>query len=312
MLDRFLREINYARISLTDKCNLRCRYCMPAEGVPPKNHHDLLTLEEMEKVVDSLLELGIKKVRITGGEPLIRKDALHFISALGKKPIKDLSLTTNGTQLVQYAAALKDAGVKNINISLDTLDRAKYRALTLTDGLESVIAGIEKACETGFDKLKLNVVLIRGINENETGNFIAFAKRYDMELRFIELMPFCSQKEYAVKNFVAAAEILEKYPDWQYVGARECSVAEYYDTGEGLVGFIKPLSDKFCARCNRVRITAEGYLLPCLHSSSGGWLKPYIDKDLTSVIAGFIKQKPHAHSLETGCLQSMGMNRIGG
>lgn len=314
MKDAFGREINYARISLTDKCNLRCRYCMPEEGVAAKKHGDLLSFEELEKVVDALLALGIEKVRVTGGEPLVRKDALRFIQNIGKKPdIKSLCITTNGVLLKEYASDLFLAGVNRLNISLDTLDSEKYASLTRRGDLTTVLEGIKASAKCGFEKLKLNVVLMKGLNEYETDDFIAFAKNYGMELRFIELMPFCSQQNFASDHYVAASEIISRYPQWQYVGSRENSVAEYYDAGNGfLVGFIKPLSDKFCARCNRVRITADGFILPCLHTGTGFDLKPHLNGDLAGFIAHCIKEKPLAHHLECGASQILCMNEIGG
>lgn len=311
MKDGFGREISYVRISLTDRCNLRCRYCMPEEGVSAKCHSDIMSFENLEKVADSFIELGVEKIRVTGGEPLVRKGAINFIEALGKKNLKKLSITTNGSLLKVYARDLKNAGVDTVNISLDTLDGEKYSRLTRIGDINAVFEGIEEARRAGLN-IKLNAVLIKGINDGEIGDILAFAKRYGAEMRFIELMPFQTQRDYAAENFIGAAEIIARYPEWTYLGSRENSVAEYYDTGEQIVGFIEPLSHKFCSVCNRVRITADGLLLPCLHRNVSFDLRPHLDGDLTGFIAECIKQKPCSHELEAGKLQNRGMSGIGG
>lgn len=313
MIDAFGREITYARISLTDKCNLRCKYCMPEEGVPKKSHKELLSFEEMEKVLDALISMGIKKVRLTGGEPLVRKGAINFIKAAAQKQGIEVYLTTNGTLLKEYAKELFSAGVKGINISLDTLEEEKFIFLTRRNEFRAVLEGIEEVSRLNFPTVKLNAVLMKGINDTKIEEFVAFADKYGMKMRFIELMPFSSQESFAENSFVSAKEIIESHPEWKYIGSKNHSVAEYYQMPNGMeVGFIRPMSDKFCSTCNRVRITADGMLLNCLHHKTGCDLRAHIDKDLEEFIYACISRKPLCHTLESGATQTLDMNEIGG
>ena len=314
MKDSFGREITYARISLTDRCNLRCQYCMPESGIQKKEHEDILSFEDMEKIADTLIDLGINKIRITGGEPLVRKGAVEFLATLGKKEaIKKLSLTTNGTMLKEYAKALYLAGVNSINVSLDTLDSQKYREVTRNGDLTTVLEGLEVAKSCGFGILKINVVLLKGINDNEVEDLVKYAQDNGFELRFIELMPFCSQSKFANKHFISLNEIADNHKNWKYLGYIDNSTAEYYLTESGnKVGLIKPLSQKFCRSCNRVRITAAGELINCLHNPQSFDLKPYLDSDLGDYIEECVSKKPLKHCLEAGATQMRDMNQIGG
>ncbi len=313
MIDSFGREITYARISLTDRCNLRCRYCMPEEGISKKEHNEILSFENMEKIVDALISLGISKFRITGGEPLVRKGTIDFLAKLGKKDIKKLSVTTNGTLLQEYAKDLYYAGVKAINVSLDTLNPERYKEITRTGELSEVLDGLKEAKSCGFETIKINVVLLKGINDNEVEDFIKYTNDNGFELRFIELMPFCSQSEFAAERFISLNEITDKHKNWEHLGHIDNSAADYYITETGSkVGLIKPLSQKFCGNCNRVRITAEGELLNCLHNRQSFDLKPHIDSNLENFIAECVSKKPLKHSLETGAAQKRDMNQIGG
>ncbi|MEG2540463.1 MAG: GTP 3',8-cyclase MoaA, partial [Clostridia bacterium] len=263
MIDSFNREITYARISVTDRCNLRCAYCMPECGVEKLKHSQILSFEEMEQIVDSLVELGINKIRVTGGEPLVRKGVLNFLEYASKLPqIKTLALTTNGTLLRENAEALKRAGVENINISLDTFNQERYAKITRLGDINEALSGINEAIKCGFDTIKINAVLLKGINDNEVQDFIEFAERYNLEVRFIELMPFTAQSGFASEYFISASEVLSKCPNLTFLGSIDNSTAEYYLSPNGAkIGFISSLSNKFCGRCNRVRVTADGLLI---------------------------------------------------
>lgn len=314
MKDSYGRTINYARISITDRCNLRCQYCMPKSGIQKVGHEDILSFENMEKIVDALISLGVSKFRITGGEPLVRKGAVDFLATLGKKEgVNKLSITTNGTLLKEYSNALSLAGVNSVNVSLDTLNSQKYKEVTRIGDLETVINGLNEAKKCGFEMIKINVVLLKGINDNEVEAFIKYAKDNGFELRFIELMPFCSQSKYASKHFISLSEIVNKHKNWEYFGYIDHSAAEYYLTEDGnKVGLIKPLSQKFCSNCNRVRITASGELLNCLHNTQSFDLKPHLDSDLGQFIEECVSKKPLKHCLEEGAAQKRDMNQIGG
>lgn len=314
MNDSYGRIINYARISITDRCNLRCQYCMPKSGIQKMGHNDILSFEDMEKIVDALIGLGVSKFRITGGEPLVRKGAIDFLERLGKKEgIKKLTLTTNGTLLKEYSKRLYTAGVKSINVSLDTLDSQKYKEVTRIGDLETVLDSLDVAKKCGFETIKINVVLLKGINDTEVEDFIEFTQGNGFELRFIELMPFCSQSKFAIKHFMSLNEIITRHDTWEYLGNIDNSVAEYYLTEEGSkIGLIKPISQKFCSSCNRVRITATGELLNCLHNTQSFDLKPHIDSDLGQFIEECVSKKPLKHCLEEGAAQKRDMNQIGG
>ncbi|MEG2456353.1 MAG: GTP 3',8-cyclase MoaA [Clostridia bacterium] len=314
MKDSFNREINYARISVTDLCNLRCQYCMPPEGVIKKEHHQILTIEELETVANSLVELGINKIRLTGGEPLVRKGVLNFAQYLGSIPqLKTLAITTNGVLLGENALALKQAGVEYVNISLDTLSPEKYKQITRLGDLNSVLYGLNEAVKCNFKSIKINVVLLKGINDNEILSFIALSEKFNIEVRFIELMPFKVQKEFAESYFISAEDVIKKFHGLTYLGNTDNSTAEYYATENGgRLGFIRSMSNKFCNRCNRVRITADGLLITCLHGNQMFNLKPHIGVDLTEYISSCIMLKPAEHHLSDGVLQSRPMDEIGG
>lgn len=229
MLDRFNRKINYLRISVTDRCNLRCTYCMPEQGVVPKSHHDILSYEKMVEVAREAITLGIKKIRLTGGEPLVRKGILYLVEQLKKLPnLEELTLTTNGVLLETMARPLKEAGVDRINISLDTLDPGKYKKLTCNGEIKYVLKGVDAVIEAGFKNSKINMVLIPGINENEVESMNAFCKEKGFSLQRI--------------NHYSLMDI--KSIDRNYIAER-------------------PLK---CEHCNRIRLTADGKLKPCLFS----------------------------------------------
>ena len=271
MKDELGRNINYLRISVTDRCNLRCRYCMPEEGIEKKENLDILTLEEIFEVVKVCADLGTNKIRITGGEPLVRRDLTELIERItALESIKDLALTTNGSLLKKYARELKKAGLKRINISLDTMDDKKYEYLTRGGKLKDVLEGFHEALEVGLKPIKINTVLTKGFNEDEIGDFIRLTQNYDIDVRFIELMPLGHTAGFASKHYISNLVVLERYRELELVEAADkSSPAMYYKLpgAKGRVGFINPISHKFCDNCNRLRLTADGKLKPCLHSN---------------------------------------------
>ncbi|HPL99392.1 MAG TPA: GTP 3',8-cyclase MoaA [Bacillota bacterium] len=271
MKDELGRNINYLRISVTDRCNLRCRYCMPEEGIEKKEHLDILTLEEIFEVVRVCADLGTNKIRITGGEPLVRNGLTGLIERItALESIKDLALTTNGSLLKKYARELKKAGLKRINISLDTMDDKKYEYLTRGGKLKDVLEGFHEALEVGLKPIKINTVLTKGFNEDEIGDFIRLTQNYDIDVRFIELMPLGHAAGFASKHYISNLVVLERYKELELAEAADkSSPAMYYKLpgAKGRVGFINPISHKFCDNCNRLRLTADGKLKPCLHSN---------------------------------------------
>lgn len=306
LLDKFNRKINYLRISVTDRCNLRCIYCMPAEGIELLPHEEVLTFEEIERVTALAAFLGVNKIRITGGEPLVRTGVDKLISKLVKiKGIKDVGLTTNGTLLSEYAHSLRNAGLKRVNISLDTLSSAKFSAITRGGDLESVLKGIDKAIEAGFNPVKINVVALRGYNDDEIETFGTLTLEKPLHIRFIEQMPVNSSFDSA---FIAEKEILDRL---HRIGKLEEVPSENrsdpakefcFEEGVGTVGVISPVSNKFCKSCNRLRLNPDGKLQSCLLEGGFVDMKYYLrngaDNDkLMEIIKQAAANKPAGHSL---------------
>lgn len=313
MKDGFNREIKYARISVTDLCNLRCRYCMP-DGVQKKLHSDILSIEELAEISDALATLGVSKQRITGGEPLARKGLFELLSHMGKnEKIHELDITTNGQKLGEEAAQLRELGVDRVNVSIDTLDKAKYRVLTGGGDLSRALDGLDSALSVGFE-VKLNAVLLRGINDKEIRTLAEFAADKKIVLRFIELMPFADRKEYAKEYFISAKEVVKVNNLSKATNNASDDKAVEYMFDDGLsLRIISPLSDCFCRYCNRIRITADGKLLNCLHESKEYDLKPYLHTDeLCGFIEECVADKPERHRLTDGVLQRRAMEKIGG
>ncbi|MGI6484786.1 MAG: GTP 3',8-cyclase MoaA [Thermoanaerobacterales bacterium] len=269
MRDAIGRDINYLRISITDRCNFRCIYCMPEEGVPDKSHSDILRLEEIIQFVKAVLPLGINKIRITGGEPLVRKGVVDFISNVKSiGGIGDLSMTTNASLLSPIARDLKSAGLDRVNISLDSLRSERFKMITRRDMLSDVFEGIDSAIKADLTPVKVNCVVMRGFNDDEIGDFVNLTRDYPVYVRFIELMPL--GESVLDERFVSVEEIkqhidLELEETNVSAGA---GPARYYKVrgAAGAVGFITPISKHFCSSCNRVRLTADGKLKPCLES----------------------------------------------
>ena len=319
MQDGFTREINYLRISVTDLCNLRCRYCMPETGVEKYPHEQILSAEEIGEIAECCAGLGIRKIRLTGGEPLVRRGIIDICRKIAAIPeIRELCLTTNGLLLKQYAGKLKDAGVDRLNISIDSLQNEKFknmtRCQTLDRPVDDVFAGIEAAEKAGFKNIKLNVVLIGGWNDDEITDFVELTKKQDYQVRFIELMPIGESVNWEKHCFLPNETVLQKEPGLRWIG--ENGVAKLYrkDGYQGTIRLISPVNHHFCARCNRLRLTADGKLKACLHSKKETSIRGLHGEELCSVIAGEIRNKPENYDLryENPSRSLRNMNRIGG
>jgi cyclic pyranopterin phosphate synthase len=310
LVDTFGRVHNNLRISVTDRCNLRCTYCMP-EDVVFMDRSALLTFEEITHFVRVAAPLGIDKVRLTGGEPLMRRDLPALVRMLAGVPgIRDLGLTTNGLLLAEHAQALHDAGLRRINVSLDTLDPQRFRAVTRRDGLDRVVGGIFAAKRAGFDPVKVNAVSIRGVTEHEVGPLARFARQHGLEMRFIEYMPIGADHWERDKVYFAH-EILEQIerevaplaPAKDYDPSAPAMEFEYPDGG-GRVGIIASVSRPFCMSCNRLRLTAEGKLRNCLFALDEVDLKPFLrdrpdDAALADAVRRNVRDKWEGHEINT-------------
>jgi len=321
--DSFQRPISYLRISVTDRCNLRCMYCMPPEGIALIPHSDILRYEEILSVVRVAAEMGINRVRLSGGEPLARAGLVDFVRMLSKvKEIDDLSLTTNGVLLKDQAAGLKDAGLKRVNVSLDSLKRKRFKEITGHDRLPDVLEGIAAAERVGLAPVKINVVIMRGINEDELLDFARLTMD-GWNVRFIELMPILN-KGVQQHEFVSAKEMWDTVSS---LGALQpCSPltgngpASYYQLpgAKGTVGFITPVSDHFCFKCNRLRLTADGKLLPCLLASEEIDVRSALregasPEDIRQLILRAVASKPEGHRVSQGVVsQRRPMTQVGG
>lgn len=303
MLDSHGRKIDYLRISLTDKCNLRCIYCMPNSNKSIYKCKDTMNIEEIINIVKASAKLGIEKVRYTGGEPLIFNGIEELIYRTSKiQGIRDISITTNGILLPDMLINLKKAGLKRFNISLDTLKNDRYKKITNGGNIDKVILAINKALKLGFNSVKINVVVLKGINDDEIGDFINLTKALPIEVRFIELMPIGEGIQYYKKMFMPCSEILEIFPELIPIKSENTSTAELYrvENGKGRVGFIRPLSCKFCSNCNKIRITSEGRIKPCLHSKEEIDIRKNLEDNISieSCLKQAILNKPLEHKLE--------------
>lgn len=330
LTDKFGRKHDYLRISVTDRCNLRCVYCMGAEGVTLLDHESILTYEEILKVIEAAVELGVKKVRISGGEPLVRKNIESLIARIAAVPgIEDLSMTTNGQNLAKMIPKLKKAGLKRVNISLDSLDPHLYREITRGGDLAKTLAGLRAALEYDFSPVKINIVLMKGINDGEIGDFLNLAKTDPIHLRFIEYMPIEANTADWKGKYIPLDHVIEKIKAMGLeikpanTSAQGCGPAEMYRVEgiKGLVGLIHPISKHFCENCNRLRLTPDGFIKPCLYWQEEIAVRPVINDSmaLKELIRSTLdyKREKHAMSLdemtgnnETG--KRRGMSKTGG
>lgn len=354
MTDGLGRTLDYLRLSVTDLCNLRCVYCMPPEGVCKRAHGEICSLEELEALAAAFVALGIQKIRLTGGEPLVRRGILELVarlSALRSAGLRELTMTTNGLLLADCAAALRAAGLDRLNVSLDSLRPARYRALTRGGELEQVLAGLEAAEAAGFRDIRLNAVLLKGVNEDELADLARLAETHPWSVRFIELMPIGPGTAMA-QAFLPASRVLEAVPELREMQNARCNmqhdlkpagggvlrseaspfgdaptvaerksrdpigVARLYTAPgwAGTVGLIAPMSDRFCDTCSRLRLTADGKLKLCLHAAEEIPLRGLRGTALTETIEAAVQKKPAGH-----CLSALipsdsvrPMNEIGG
>lgn len=313
MKDRFGRNITYLRISVTDLCNLRCKYCMPESGVESLCHSDILSIEEIVEIVKIASKNGIKKIRLTGGEPLVRRGFIELCKQISEiDKIEDIAITTNGVYLKEMADELFENKVRRINFSLDTLIKEKYNDITRRNYFDKAMESLFYAIKKGF-KVKINVVLIGGFNDDEIEDFVNLANKYDLEVRFIELMQIGETANWSKDKFVSNKIVLEKVPELEFDGVS--GVAKIYKIKgqKGRIGLISPISCSFCEDCNRIRLTSDGKLKPCLHSKDEINLKGLSGEELEEVFKRGIFEKPEKHHLEDGKSESArDMNKIGG
>ena len=314
MNDRFGREITYLRLSVTDLCNLRCKYCMPAGGVNKRGHTDILSIEEIEEIVGAAAQLGITKVRITGGDPLVRRGIVEICRRVSATPgITETCVTTNGALLRGFAVPLRKAGVSRLNISLDTLNPVRYREITRIGELSDTLDGIKAAREAGFDSIKINAVLMRGENDNEIRELANLTRDTSTHVRFIELMPIGSMAEWSRERYLENSAVLRAVPE--LMPTENDGVATMYKLPDaiGSVGLISPISSHFCPSCNRVRITADGMLKPCLHSADEVSLRGLSGDELRDAMRAAIFAKPRRHHVDEAVSDSArDMFAIGG
>ena len=372
MIDTYGRTISYLRLSVTDLCDLRCRYCMPEEGICKKSHEEMLTEDEMIAAVRAAASLGINKVRVTGGEPLVKKNIISICGRIAQVPgIEQLCITTNGIRLAEMAQQIKEAGVNRVNISLDTLNPEKYRFLTRRGNIDEALRGLEAAINAGFEKVKINAVLIGGINDDEIRELAALTMKYPIDVRFIELMPMYDSGDFGPEAYISADKVLEIMPELEPVAGQKrnqklegiastvrpaadsmpdfhrdlggeprliysCKqevdktsqaadkmadddhgVARLYKLpgALGYVGLINPVSSHFCASCNRIRITADGHIKPCLHRAAEYSIKGMNEAEMKAQLIRAISEKPEWHgelSSQSRSHAGRNMNQIGG
>jgi cyclic pyranopterin phosphate synthase len=314
MIDGYNRDINYLRISITDRCNLRCGYCMPKEGLSVLGHEDILKYEEILRIVNIAVKIGVAKVRITGGEPLVRRGAVDFIARLSElSGLTDISLTTNGVFLESFAYSLFQAGIKRINISLDSLNAAKYALITRGGDLKAVLRGIDMVHQVGFHPIKINTVVINGVNDDEILDFARLSVEKPFQIRFIELMPMGRAGNQYEGKYLSNDIIRERIGK---VFSLESLSGKGNNTdgparihrisgAPGTIGFISPISNHFCHVCNRLRLTADGHLRACLLLDGEISLREALrrgcsDEELQALIKSAIARKPMQHDISRG------------
>lgn len=287
----------YLRVSVTDRCNYRCIYCMPEDGICKQSHDQIMRYEEMARVIRIAVETGVEQVRITGGEPLVRAGIVDFVAELARIPgLRDLTLTTNGALLDRFAEPLKKAGLKRVNISVDSLDPENFKKITRIGSLPDVLRGIEAAIAAGLEPVKLNTVLIPGVNEHEIINFVDFAVARGLAVRFIERMPFNADENAGPVEFISQQSVLdcinEKYRLIPFNEHSFGPASSYRIEGTSArVGFISSRTAPFCHLCRRLRLTCGGYLLPCLDSEYGINIRNQSDEEIKATIARLYDEK---------------------
>lgn len=327
LTDRYQRSIDYLRVSITDRCNLRCIYCTPLGGAAKLDHQDILSYEEFLRLIQVALDMGITKVRLTGGEPLVRKGATDFCRRLTALPgLQSLSLTTNGILLGELAHDLYDAGIRRVNISLDTLQPQKFLRITRSDEFDRVWRGIQAAEHAGLNPIKINVVVMRGINDDEVLNLAKLTLERPYHIRFIEFMSMNNDSQWVLQHYISGDEILAKLltvaPLEQVVSQHTNGPARHFrwPDAKGIVGIISPISQHFCPSCNRIRLTADGKLRNCLFSDQEVDIKSPLrqgatDADLSQILRASIINKPEKHCLQSDVFrkcQNRPMVAIGG
>jgi len=288
---------------------------MPETGITKLKHEDVLSVEEIAEIVQATAACGITKVRVTGGEPLVRRGIVDICKKISETDgIRELCLTTNGILVPQFASELKAAGVNRLNISLDSLDRVTYNEITRADLFDEALAGVHAALETGFDAIKINVVLIGGVNDNDILGLLELTRKYKVDVRFIEIMPIGECANWAATRFVGAQCVLQLAPELNEIGTDGVSKKYKLPGGLGSVGLISPISSHFCPTCNRIRVTSDGTLKPCLHSAEEINLRGLHGADLENAVRKAIFEKPRKHDLDSGEISSAArnMNAIGG
>ena len=323
MLDKRGRSISYLRLSVTELCNLRCQYCMPPEGVIKRRHEEMLTEEEMLCAVRAATSLGVYKVRVTGGEPLVKKNILSICRGIREiDGIRELCLTTNGILLPEMAKDLREAGVDRINLSLDTLDADRYRKITRGGNLEDALRGLDTALQTGFDRIKINTVLLPDMGISEIRMIADLTMRLPVDVRFIELMPMPGNCARQGQDFAPASKVLDALPAAEPVREEEMNswdrgtIARLYHLpgAQGNIGLISPMSLHFCASCNRLRLTADGHIRPCLHDTREYSIKGCTYEEMREQFILSIQNKPAQNPILSGEGKASGgrsMNRIG-
>ena len=325
MRDAQGRRIGYLRLSVTDRCNCRCAYCMPADGVPMLSHDDVCSFEELARITETCCELGVSKVRLTGGEPLVRRGLPGLVRMLREVPgVRELAMTTNATLLAPVAAELRAAGLDRLNVSLDSLRPERYAAITRGARLDDALAGLRAAGDAGFTGTKVNCVLMGGVNDDEVADIAGLARDQPVDVRFIELRPIGPAARWPRARFLPAEVVLETVPELEPARGRDEAradadrdgVAELFSAPgwAGRVGLIRPMSHRFCAGCTRIRVTADGRLKPCLHSADEVSLRGLAGEELRAALLAGIALKPAHHDMDgTHASDSArAMNEIGG
>ena len=323
--DQHNRSFNYLRIAVNEKCTLRCIYCMPEKGISFEPHDKLLTSKEVIRVIQVVAKLGVNKIRFTGGEPLLRKDLVELVSGSAETPgIDSINLTTNGVLLANAVEALKDAGLSGVNVSIDTLEKGKYKEITRRDYIDQACKGLEAAKRVGIPSIKVNVVALRGFNDHELSSFVDMTKDYPLTIRFIELMPFDAQQIWKTGKFFRAenikAELIKLFPEIKTALGSATEFSTFNVPGyKGKVAVIPSYSRDLCGACNRIRLTATGQIRNCLYAKNNFSVRDIIrsggsDKDIAGLFLQAMWQKPIDGwvAQETANNPMQSMTKIGG